>query len=818
MEIKPVFKEKVKIPLHHSFICSITGAGKSVTARTMISRIDAKFLIIDCKTPRDYEGLGPDIPIFIDQKSEPLMIKRLLESSSRLWLRKEFPELIELCKVGNTWEGVLEATRQKMRWKHPKTGRGVHPVVKEKLLVLEHLLGKLIKEMKNIEIVDILQLPYRINVMDIHGLSLGLQQLIVHSVLTEILNKHSNVVVVLDEAHRFCLSQDTEILTNNGWKRYDEVNTGTLVFSYNKETRELELAPIKRMIVREHNGELLKLQNQDSINTLVTEDHRVVCKTRTASKNRKFAWSKEKFVLAKELPTGFKVPVVGNFVPKSKCDIDDDLIKIMGWIITVRKRERSFGKSEETNFFLGKKASDQIRKWLEENPHRIPRIFLENASSHQLRVLFNSLVQGDGTVEFSKNGHKLIRFYCGHNSQLADDFQELCVRLGLSSVKSRSTNGQIIVRVSFRREYASIRKVSKVHYSGKVWDITIRNGAFVARRDGKVFITGNCPERKPSAARDAVTTLIKEGRAKGNFLWMSDQTITGVDKDVLKQMHVWILGCQTELNEADRILDQLTHDLGLKRRDIYQLKTGHFLVNTREWTKLAYLVPEGMSLDLAEKVIAGQIKPEEAFKQIERKEVDDLVWKEKYEKLVRENQQLQNRLATTELQWKKQGEHLQKVLAERNELLDRVASLEKQLEDLKKSFEPANQIQKVFSELVRNELERTLPHRDLAGRGKTTVELEHKELIVNLHHTGEKEVKMSTNNKEGQILYCALNDLPKEGWTYAEMNKALTERGWPIKSSTLSAKLSILAGRSILVKTKKGYRLPTKVKFDVTKT
>jgi len=525
LEIRPAFKGRVEIPLHHSFICSITGAGKSVTARTLISRVNAKFLIIDCKTPRDYEGLGPDVPIFIDQKSEPLMIKRLLESSSRLWLRKEFPELIELCKVGNTWEGVLEATRQKMRWKHPKTGRGVHPVVKERLLVLEHLLGKLIKEMKNIEIVDTLQLPYRINVIDIHGLSLGLQQLIVHSVLTEILNKHSNVVVVLDEAHRFI------------------------------------------------------------------------------------------------------------------------------------------------------------------------------------------------------------------------------------------------------------------------------------------------PERKPSAARDAVTTLIKEGRAKGDFLWMSDQTITGVDKDVLKQMHVWILGCQTELNEANRILDQLTHDLGLKRRDIYQLKTGHFLVNTREWTKLAYLVPEGMSLDLAEKVITGQIKPEEAFKQIEGKEVEtDVVWKEKYEEEHRIRKELEKRLAEYSEELNKRV----KAVKEVKELHEKIDFLETKNKDLTKRLENTEKELRLYDEF-KSVLRRMFKGTALV-EFQPTVELEHKELVVNLHHAGEREIKMSTNNKEGQILFCALNDLPKEGWTYSEMNKALMERGWPIKSSTLAAKLSILTGRSILVKTSKGYRLPTKVEFNVVKT
>jgi len=312
-------------------------------------------LIIDCKTPRDYEGVGVEIPLYIEDRSDPLMIKRLLESSSRLWLRKEFPELIDLCKVGKTWEGVYEATKRKLEWKDPK-GRGVHPVVKERLEVLEFLLGKLIDEMKTLNFSKELTLPQDICVMDVHKLSLGLQQLVVHSVLSKILSDFEDQNALLDEGHRFT------------------------------------------------------------------------------------------------------------------------------------------------------------------------------------------------------------------------------------------------------------------------------------------------PEQKPSAARDAVTTFIREGAAKRNFLYMSDQTITGIDKDVLKQMHVWVLGCQTEKNEADRTLDQLTKDIGLTRRDIYQLRTGHFLVNTREWTKLAYVVPDGMSEELALKVLRGEIKPEDAFLQL--MEVDeDLIYKPLWEKEKEQRESLEKELA-----------------------------------------------------------------------------------------------------------------------------------------------------------------------------
>ncbi len=45
-----------------------------------------------------------------------------------------------------------------------------------------------------------------------------------------------------------------------------------------------------------------------------------------------------------------------------------------------------------------------------------------------------------------------------------------------------------------------------------MWDITIKNGAFVARRNGRVFITGNCPESSRSVSKRIIETIAREGR------------------------------------------------------------------------------------------------------------------------------------------------------------------------------------------------------------------------------------------------------------------------------------------------------------------
>ncbi|MCX6802552.1 MAG: DUF87 domain-containing protein [Candidatus Diapherotrites archaeon] len=403
-------------------------------------------------------------------------------------------------------------------------------------------------------------------------------------------------LLVMEEAHQFCLSEDTEILTAGGWKKYIEVGIGDLAFSYNKETNKLEINPIKRIIVRPHEGKLVRLFNEDSIDSLVSDDHRVLCNVRTTGADRKWKWSKSRFVPAKNLPSGARIPVAAGLDSESECKIDSDLVKVIGWIISdgnlhsyhggkqsyyeisqskakgkildeimdvvprrfpeakvhSRKRTSCFdggakriARSEEFTFYLGAEATKEIKAWLGNIPHRIPRKFLENASQPQLKILFDALVQGDGSIQYSKNKHKYVIFYAGYDAKLADDFQELCVRLGFSAViKHVPSNKQTKVLVSFKRKHAFVRKTKEENFSGKTWDITIQNGAFVARRNGKAFITGNCPERvseEQAVSRGIIRTIAREGRKFGASICLVSQRPVQLDTTALSQCNTKII-------------------------------------------------------------------------------------------------------------------------------------------------------------------------------------------------------------------------------------------------------------------------------------
>jgi len=105
-----------------------------------------------------------------------------------------------------------------------------------------------------------------------------------------------------------------------------------------------------------------------------------------------------------------------------------------------------------------------------------------------------------------------------------------------------------------------------------------------------------------------------------------------------------------------------------------------------------------------------------------------------------------------------------------------------------------------------------------AGTSKAVLNLEHKELVVNLAH-GEKEINLTTGTVIGKVLYCALTELDKEGFSQVDLSDALKDHGWNIPQTTLAPTLGRLVKDGNLVRVEGSkpmeYRLPGKVKLNV---
>ncbi|MCD6572115.1 MAG: hypothetical protein J7K62_02465, partial [Thermoplasmata archaeon] len=215
------------------------------------------------------------------------------------------------------------------------------------------------------------------------------------------------------------------------------------------------------------------------------------------------------------------------------------------------------------------------------------------------------------------------------------------------------------------------------------------------------------PQTGSNASKETVTTFIREGGAKGLWLWLVDQTITGIDKQVLKQCWVWILGKQREVNEAKRTVDQIPFKTGLNEKSIMRLKVGEFVVCTEEAAKVTYVQPSWLGEEDARNVALGKVSVKDVM-EVEK----DLVWKEKYlelEKTVKalrdQNEEMRKALAEYQLRDVKTEKALK---AENNLLRNRIKELEAEVKRLREDLKSADLLKQQKDEEIeqlRRELE-----------------------------------------------------------------------------------------------------------------
>jgi len=170
---------------------------------------------------------------------------------------------------------------------------------------------------------------------------------------------------------------------------------------------------------------------------------------------------------------------------------------------------------------------------------------------------------------------------------------------------------------------------------------------------------------------------------------------------------------------------------------------------------------------------------------------------------------------------------LNEVLAKLAELESRVAQIkdwkQKYEEDKRRWDEEKKELRKGTGAVQKlGEALRQLLALDIvsapAQPGKETLNLNHKELVVNLAHE-EKELNMTTGTVMGKVLFSALTGLSKKGFSEAELSDTLKEHGWNVPHNTLAPTLGGLVRDGYLVKLEGAkpakYRLPLKVKLNV---
>lgn len=117
-----------------------------------------------------------------------------------------------------------------------------------------------------------------------------------------------------------------------------------------------------------------------------------------------------------------------------------------------------------------------------------------------LRRLFAAANKGDGSISRTRDGHESTLRYTTISRRLADDIQEIAVKCGYRAsikVSDRKTAiGNTVYTINVLRNrhhylFVNSQTLTREHYRGRIWCVTVPTGQFIVRRNGKVHVTGN---------------------------------------------------------------------------------------------------------------------------------------------------------------------------------------------------------------------------------------------------------------------------------------------------------------------------------------
>jgi hypothetical protein len=117
------------------------------------------------------------------------------------------------------------------------------------------------------------------------------------------------------------------------------------------------------------------------------------------------------------------------------------------------------------------------------------------------------------------------------------------------------------------------------------------------------------PKQRGSPVRLAAEEYVREAAAMKNFLWIDSQDLAGVADVLMRQVGVWLFGVQRAKHEIERALDHMPEGLPVRRprpADIATLQKGQFYVCFGREMYKVYVQPAWMSGPHAQAIAMGE--------------------------------------------------------------------------------------------------------------------------------------------------------------------------------------------------------------------
>ncbi len=377
-----------------------------------------------------------------------------------------------------------------------------------------------------------------------------------------------------------CYSEDTEILTDKGWKKFSEVNYEDKILSFNKDKEELVWEYPLKIFWMKYNGKMIHFKNR-YIDLLLTPNHRTLNilkkdfykkKIRYRVHEARELYNSGEFIIPQAStykglnPEFFELPEFkdGRRYTHTKKQIKIDAwAKFMGWYLSEGSYFKNGARIAQSrnsrhnkdiidclknlpfNFCQLKDGfkinSTQLSGYLKQFGHvhekYVPE-HLKNGSEMIIRSFLDEFNKGDGDV------HAGQKRYHSSSYKLISDIQEMLVKINISSTitKDKRTKSLFPNEKTYdhtpvfsleerKNNYSSIRKKDKkeTEYNGHIGCVKVHSTFVVVRRNGRVAISGNTGEmgtlgfwNDSSIIFEATAAKFKEKLAQSGYVGYFD--------------------------------------------------------------------------------------------------------------------------------------------------------------------------------------------------------------------------------------------------------------------------------------------------------
>lgn len=331
-----------------------------------------------------------------------------------------------------------------------------------------------------------------------------------------------------------CHDEQTRVLTTRGFVFFKDLTEEDKVAQWNPADMKMSFVKPKSLLVKEWDQPLDHYTTKGGVDLMVTHTHKMLARAPSGSWKSEYSVDTRKRSHArfvgcvdwdgKEEKT-FTLPGL----PKSpgyqgSADLIfamDDWLELLGYLITeggvwktaekiqscldrlgVRHSQFPNENTKDLNWTIcGKQYWDWYAREIGTTSadKRLPR-WIFQLSKRQLAILFEAMMAGDG--------HKDLRpgctsgTYTSTSRGLCEDFQEVCIRLGLRCSVSLQADASGNKKAKWSaiysrgREYALCpkRSVKAVPYRGRVYCCSVDTGHIVTERNGKISYQGNSGE------------------------------------------------------------------------------------------------------------------------------------------------------------------------------------------------------------------------------------------------------------------------------------------------------------------------------------